>query len=79
MKMFASDAWFFDEFDRIEPRNAIHYAAYSAWLVKQATGKDVFSPLKDDLSQVISLDGKISGDAVFSSYWKLLENHQRST
>ena len=79
MKMFASDAWFFDEFDRIEPRNAIHYAAYSAWLVNRATGKDVFSTLKDDLSQVISLDGNCSGDLVFSSYWEFLEKHQRST
>jgi len=79
MKMFASDAWFFEDFDRIEPRNTIQYAAYSAWLVNQATGKDTFSTLKDDLSQAISLDGKISGDAVFSSYWKLLEEHKSST
>ena len=76
MKMFASDAWFFNEFDRIEPRNAIHYAAYSAWLVKQSTGKDTFSTLKDDLSQVISLDGKCSGDLVVSSYWQWLEEHK---
>ncbi len=72
MKMYASDAWFFEEFDRIEPRNAIQYAAYAAWLVQQATGADVHSALKNDLAQAISLDGQTSGDAVFSSYWDIL-------
>jgi hypothetical protein len=75
MKMFASDAWFFDEFERIEPRNAIHYAAYAAWLVNQSTGKDVFSSLKNDLDRVISFDGKTSGEAVLSSYWQTLKKH----
>jgi hypothetical protein len=79
MKMFASDAWFFDEFDRIEPRNAIHYAVYSTWLVKQATGQDTFSTLKELLSQVVSLDGKVSGDLVAFSYWQWLEEQVRSS
>jgi alpha-amylase/alpha-mannosidase (GH57 family) len=73
MKMFASDAWFFDEFDRIEPRNAIHYAAFAAWQVLQSTGKDVFTALKEDLSQAISFDGKTAGDAVFDSFWETLK------
>jgi hypothetical protein len=78
MKMFASDAWFFEEFDRIEPRNAIQYAAYSAWLVKRATGVDVHSALKNDLAKAISLDGRTSGDAVFSSYWDNLNQQPDS-
>jgi len=75
MKMFASDAWFFEDFDRIEPRNAIHYAAYSAWLVKGATGRDLFTALKADLAQAVGTDGALSGDAVFSAYWEWLEGH----
>jgi alpha-amylase/alpha-mannosidase (GH57 family) len=78
MKMFASDAWFFEEFDRIEPHNAIQYAAYSAWLVKRATGVDVHSALKNDLAKAISLDGRTSGDAVFSSYWDNLNQQPDS-
>jgi hypothetical protein len=79
MKMYASDAWFFEEFDRIEPRNAIHYSVYAAWLVKQATGKDVFTTLKEHLSQVISLDGKCSGDRVAYTYWLWLEGQKKSS
>jgi hypothetical protein len=75
MKMFASDAWFFDELDRIEPRNSIHYAVYAAWLVKQATGRDVFSALKDDLAQAVSLDGQCTGDRIASAYWQQLAEH----
>lgn len=72
MKMFASDAWFFEEFDRIEPRNAIQYAVYAAWLVQQAVDVDVHSDLKNDLAKAISLDGQTNGEAVFSSYWYML-------
>jgi hypothetical protein len=79
MKMYASDAWFFEEFDRIEPRNAIHYSVYAAWLVKQATGKDGFTSLKEHLSQVISLDGKCSGDRVAHTYWLWLEGQKKSS
>jgi alpha-amylase/alpha-mannosidase (GH57 family) len=77
MKMYASDAWFFEEFDRIEPRNAIHYAVYAAWLVMQAVDRDIFSILKDDLSQVVSLDGRISGDQVALAYWQWLEAQKK--
>lgn len=78
MKMYASDAWFFEEFDRIEPRNAIQYAAYAAWLVQHTTGADVQSALKNDLAKAVSLDGRTSGDAVFSSVWDKLSKRPDS-
>ncbi len=78
MKMFASDAWFFEELDRIEPRNAIRYAAYAAWLVQQATGRDVLIALKNDLSHAISFDGQTSGDAILTACWEILNQQAAS-
>ncbi|MDP3682756.1 MAG: DUF3536 domain-containing protein, partial [Ignavibacteria bacterium] len=40
-RMFTSCAWFFNDLDRIEPRNAVTYAAHAVWLVKQANGIDI--------------------------------------
>jgi hypothetical protein len=40
-RMFTSCGWFFDDFDRIEPRNNVSYAAQAVWLTYQATGADL--------------------------------------
>ena len=40
-RMFTSCAWFFNDLDRIEPRNAVTYAAHAVWLVKKAVGTDI--------------------------------------
>lgn len=40
-RMFTSCGWFFDDLDRIEPRNAVTYAAHAVWLTSQATGIDI--------------------------------------
>ena len=72
MKMFTSDAWFFDQFDRIEPRNAVHFATYACWLVKQATGIDLTPTAIADLSLVKSTTNGLSGEQVFREYWNWL-------
>ncbi len=41
--MFTSCGWFFDEFDRIEPRNNIGYAAQAVYLTELATEEELFS------------------------------------
>jgi len=40
-RMFTSCGWFFNELDRIEPKNAVTYGARAVWLTKQATGVDI--------------------------------------
>ena len=37
-RMFTSCGWFFDDFDRIEPKNNVAYAAQAVRLTHQATG-----------------------------------------
>jgi hypothetical protein len=53
-RMFTSCGWFFDDFDRIEPKNNVIYAAHAANLVEQATGIDLSRECDQDLCQVIS-------------------------
>lgn len=40
-RMFTSCGWFFDDFDRIEPRNNVAYAAQAVWLTEKAIGVDL--------------------------------------
>jgi len=40
-RMYASCGWFFDDFDRIEPRNSVAYAAQAVRLVQVASGIDL--------------------------------------
>ena len=42
-RMFTSCGWFFEDFDRIEPRNVVSYAAQGVWWTYLATEID-FSP-----------------------------------
>ena len=74
MKMFLSDAWFFEDFDRIEPRNAIHYAAYATWLVKAATGQDLSEIMVKELSNASDNSGWVNGAQIYSGYLQVLEN-----
>ena len=40
-RMFTSCGWFFDDFDRIEPKNNVAYAAQAVRLARLATGVDL--------------------------------------
>jgi alpha-amylase/alpha-mannosidase (GH57 family) len=40
-RMFTSCGWFFEDFDRIEPRNNVAYAAQAIFLIHMATGIDL--------------------------------------
>jgi hypothetical protein len=40
-RMFTSCGWFFDDFDRIEPKNNVAYAAHAVVLARHATGIDL--------------------------------------
>jgi hypothetical protein len=77
LRMFSSDAWFFFDLDRIEPLNALKYAAHAANLVEQATGQDPSDGLISIISQAHSELSGLTGDMVFLGYLKKFENLMR--
>lgn len=72
-RMFTSCGWFFDDFDRIEPKNNIRYAAQAVWLTCLATGKDLSSDARRLFHQVRSWQNGSKGDDIFSSHLKKAE------
>jgi len=66
-RMFTSCGWFFEDFDRIEPRNAVAYAAQAIWLTQVATGIDLSSKASNWLRAVKSWRSETSADTVFGN------------
>ena len=67
-RMFASCGWYFEDFDRIEPRNNLAYAVNSIRLVKKASGIDLSPLVVRDLHGVVSERSGIRGDTVFQEH-----------
>jgi hypothetical protein len=65
-RMFTSCGWFFDDFDRIEPRNNLAYAAHAVRLTRLATGEDLSGVAMRDLQKVVSPRSGLRADRVFS-------------
>lgn len=53
-RMFSSCGWFFEDFDRIEPRNNIACAAHAVWLIRQASKVDFLPEISAVLENVKS-------------------------
>jgi alpha-amylase/alpha-mannosidase (GH57 family) len=66
LRMYTSCGWFFEDFDRIEPRNNIAYAARAVHLTKTATGIDLSELAINGLKFVASNRSRVSGDEIFS-------------
>ncbi|NMC78618.1 MAG: DUF3536 domain-containing protein [Chloroflexi bacterium] len=77
-RMFASDAWFFDDFDRIEPLNSIAYAAQAVWLTRLATGVDLGPRAVISLKRVKSWRTGLRADRVFLHHLQRADDY-RST
>jgi alpha-amylase/alpha-mannosidase (GH57 family) len=75
-RMFTSCGWFFDDFDRIEPKNNLAYAAQATRLTRRATGADLAPAAIERLRRVVSHRSGLRGDDVFASY---LRRHTHST
>jgi len=73
-RMFTSCGFFFEDFDRIEPRNNVIYAAQAVWLTRQATGIDLQRQYQSGLRQVISSRSGLSAEQVFLDHFKRIEN-----
>jgi hypothetical protein len=67
-RMFTSCGWFFEDFDRIEPRNNVAYAAQAVWLTYQAIKVDLSADIKRKLSRVESGRTGLRADQVFDQY-----------
>lgn len=64
-RMFTSCGWFFEDYDRIEPKNNTAYAAQAVWMVYQAIGVDLSETTLKNLRHVVSQNGNIRADQVF--------------
>jgi len=66
-RMYTSCAFFFEDFDRIEPKNNIAYGMQAIRLVYQALGINLFDSFQMDLSRVVSANSKLRGDQVLEA------------
>jgi hypothetical protein len=64
-RMYTSCGWFFDDFDRIEPKNNLAYAAQAVRLARMATGVDLEPAVLADLKQIVSPRTGLTGYRVF--------------
>ena len=64
-RMFTSCGWFFEDFDRIEPRNNVAYAAQAAWWALLASGEDLTEGMLDRLHAVASWRSGLCADIIF--------------
>ncbi len=64
-RMFTSCGWFFEDFDRIEPRNNVAYAAQAAWWALLASGEDLTEGMLDRLHVVASWRSGLRADIIF--------------
>lgn len=75
-RMFTSCGWFFDDFDRIEPRNNVAYAAQAVWLTQAATGIDLAPAALAGLRDVESRRTGLRADQVFARHLRRAQEHQ---
>jgi len=68
-RMFTSCGWFFDDFDRIEPKNNIAYTAQAVWLTGLACRTDLSVQAMSLLKKVKSLRTGLRADQVFAYYY----------
>lgn len=64
-RMYTSCGFFFDDLDRIEPRNNIAYASQAVRLLRLATGIDLEPYVLDDLRGITSERTALRADQIF--------------
>jgi len=75
LRMFASCGWFFNEFDRIEPRNSISNAAYAIYLIDKTLNTNLGQKYVSLLSRVKSEETGITGDIVFAQAYESYKDY----
>ncbi len=71
LRMFASCGWFFEKFDRIEPKNNLISAAYSIFLVEKALEVNLLPKYESSLSKIGS---EVNGKDVFIEAYNRFKN-----
>ncbi|MFL5801082.1 MAG: DUF3536 domain-containing protein [Roseiflexaceae bacterium] len=74
-RMFTSCGWFFDDFDRIEPKNNVAYAAQAVRLTQLASGTDLAPAAIEQLRRVVSKRSGLRADQVFARYLRRAQNN----
>lgn len=74
-RMFTSCGWFFEDFDRIEPKNNVAYAAQAVHLTRVASNVDLSPMATEQLRKVVSPRSGLRADQVFSSHLKRAQQH----
>ncbi len=69
-RIFTSCGWYFEDFDRIEPKNVITYAAQAVRLAKLATGDDLAPQVIADFEHVVSPLTGGSADRFFNTQYQ---------
>ncbi len=67
-RMFTSCGWFFEDFDRIEPRNNVKYAAQAVWLTRKVKPDLDLGEVLRRLECVSSVRTKLKADQVFLNH-----------
>jgi alpha-amylase/alpha-mannosidase (GH57 family) len=75
-RMYTSCGWFFEDFNRIEPKNNLAYAAQAVALTQQATGIDLSKNTIDDFKHVVSPSSGLRGDEVFGAHLERLDHEK---
>lgn len=78
-RMFTSCGWFFDDFDRIEPRNNVAYTASAIWLTYKATGVDLSPIAMEYLGKVRSWRSGMWASTVFRHYLQNVSSNKLLT
>lgn len=72
-RMYTSCGWFFDDFDRIEPKNNVAYAAQAVRLARMATGVDLAPQASALLHSVVSWRTGLRADQVFEQHLRHIQ------
>ena len=67
-RMFTSCGWFFEDFDRIEPRNNVQYCAQAIRLLGEATQEDLREKARSLFRKVLSWKTGLRADTVFDEF-----------
>ncbi len=75
-RMFTSCGWYFEDFDRLEPRYVVIAAAQALWWTKQASGVDYLPMAREHLAMVRSWRSGLRGDMIFNGHIDRLRYEQ---
>lgn len=72
-RFFTSCGFYFEDFDRIEPKNNVAYAAQAVRLVRLATGVDLEPEVAANLQNVVGQYSGVRADRVFQRHLRRAE------